>query len=215
MKNYAGWSKDFTAWLQSERKLMLWRSPALQEVSRPGEVEGDFRVRLRQAAREARDAGAEKLRQKYAPKLATLEDRVRRAQAVREREEEQAQRAKVNTFISVGSTLLGAFLARRAVSASNVGRAATSMRSAGRAMDQAADVARAEDTVEALQQRLEGLEGEFQTEVNALEIHLDPGSEALEVIELRPTRSDIQVRLVALVWLPFLKDAAGDLLPAY
>jgi hypothetical protein len=37
-------------------------------VSRAGESERDFRLRLHQAARESRDAAVEKLRASYAPK---------------------------------------------------------------------------------------------------------------------------------------------------
>ena len=143
MKNYANWAKDFTTWIQNNRKLALLRSPSLSQFSKPGEEERDFRIRLQQAAREARDAAAEKLRAKYAPKIAALQERLRRAEAAKEREADQAKRAKMDTVISLGSTLLGAFLGRKAVSLGTVGKAATTMRSAGRAMDQAGDVGRA------------------------------------------------------------------------
>ena len=36
VKNYAGWAKDFTTWIQNNRKLALLRSPSLGQVSRPG-----------------------------------------------------------------------------------------------------------------------------------------------------------------------------------
>jgi hypothetical protein len=215
VRNYAVWSRDFISWLQNERSLKLWRSPSLQLVSQPEEDERAFRVRLQQVARERRDAAAEKLRQKFAPKLAALQERLRRAEAAREREAQQASRAKMNTMISLGSTLLGAFLGRRAISTSTVGRAATTMRSASRAMEQSADVSRAADTVEAVQQQLRELEAQFAAETAAVGATLDPGSEALETMELRANRTQIQVRLVALVWLPFQRDAAGQLTPAY
>ena len=37
-------------------------------------------------------------------------------------------------------------------------------------------------------------------------------SETLETVELRPTRTNINVRLLALVWLPFTRDAMGLLM---
>jgi type IV secretory pathway TrbL component len=144
-----------------------------------------------------------------------LQERVRRAEAAKEREAEQAKRAKFDTVISLGSTLLGAFLGRKAVSVGTVGKAATTMRSAGRAMDQAGDVTRAQDTVEAVQQQQRDLETQFQAEVNAAAGGADPTTEALETLELRPTRTNVNVRLVALVWLPFSRDAIGVLNPAY
>ncbi len=215
VKNWAAWAKDFMSWLQTGRKLTLCRSAALKEVSRPGEQEREFRIRLQQAAREARDAAAEKLRQKYAPKLAALQERRRRAEAAREREAQQAQHAKMNTMISLGSTLLSAFLGRRAVSVATVGKAATTMRSAGRAVEQAGDVTRAVETVEAVQQQLNELEAQFQAEVNGLTATVDPAVEVFETLELRPTRTNINVRVVALVWLPYSRDTAGVLNPVY
>ena len=215
VKNYAAWAKDFTTWIQNARKMTLLRSPSLNQFSKPGEEERDFRIRLQQASRELRDDAAEKLRAKYAPKIGTLQERLRRAEAAREREADQAKRAKMDTVISIGSTLLGAFLGRKAISVGTVGKAATTMRSAGRAMGQASDVTRAQETVEAVQQQLQALEAEFQAEVTAVTNVDDPATETVETMDLRPTRTNINVRLIALVWLPFTCDAVGVMNPAY
>jgi hypothetical protein len=96
-----------------------------------------------------------------------------------------------------------------------VGKAATTMRNAGRAMNQAGDVTRAQETVEAVQQQLNDLEAQFQAEVNAVSAGVDSTTETLETLELRPTRTNVNIRLVALVWLPFGRDAIGVLNPAY
>jgi hypothetical protein len=215
VKNYAAWSKDFVNWIYGSRKLVLFRSSKLKVNSQPAEDERDFRIRLQQLAREQRDVAADKLRQKYAPKLAALQERLRRAEAAKQREAEQAKRARLDTVISFGSTLLGAFLGRKAVSATNLGRAASTMRSAGRAMEQSGDVARSQETVEAVQRQAEDLQAQFDTEANALAATFDPATETLETIDLRPSKTNINVRLVALVWLPFLEDATGVTSPAY
>jgi hypothetical protein len=215
VKNYEKWAKDFTAWIFRHHTLTLYKSPALGQTSKPGEVERDFRIRLQQSAHEQRDAAAEKLRQKYALKIAALQERLRRAGAAKEREAEQAKRAKLDTVISLGSTLLGAFLGRKAISIGTVGKAATTMRGVGRAMDQSGDVARAGETVEAIQQQLTDLDAQFRSETDALAGATDPSTASLESIELRPSKTNINVRLVALVWLPFTRDAAGLVNPAY
>jgi hypothetical protein len=69
-KNYSVWSKEFLNWLYASRKLDVFRSPSLKETSRPEESEREFRIRLEQAAREERDLTKEKLRARYAPKMA-------------------------------------------------------------------------------------------------------------------------------------------------
>jgi len=215
VRNYADWEKDFAVWIQNSHRLALLRSPSSGQVSKPREQEREFRIRLQQVSRELRDAASGRLREKYAPRIAALQERLRRAQAAKQREAEQARRAKLDTVISLGSTLLGAFLGRRAVSAGTVGKAATTMRSAGRAMSQAGDVTRAQDTVEAIQQQLQEIEAQFQVEVSAVAANVDPATEVLQPVELRPTRANVNVRLVALVWLPFRRDAVGAMAPAY
>jgi hypothetical protein len=215
VRNYPAWAKAFATWIQNGRKLALLRSPAFNLVSKPGENERDFRIRLQQRAREDRDELAEKLRARYSPKIAALQERLRRTEAAREREADQAKRAKMDTLISVGSTLLGAFLGRKTVSAGTVGKAATAMRSAGRAMGQAGDVTRAQETVEAVQQQLRELEAQFQGELAAATASTDPATQSIETLELRPTRTNINVRLIALVWLPYARDPVGILTRAW
>ena len=84
------------------------RSPSLKLVSNAGESEGDFRARLQQAARELRDAEVTRLRQKFAPKAAALQEKLRRAEQAVQKEEEQASAQKTQTAISFGTTVLGA-----------------------------------------------------------------------------------------------------------
>jgi hypothetical protein len=214
-KHYSAWEKDFRHWLTRHCTLTLWRSPTLGETSRPDEDERQFRIRLREVARERRDAIVEKLRQAYGPRLAALQDRLRRAHAAREREASQATRAKFNTMVSLGSTLLGTLLGRRALSAGTVGRAATTMRRAGRALDQTEDVARAQETVENLERQVRDLESRFEVELSAVQAETDPAVELLDRVELRPGRGQVHVRLVTLVWLPFEVGPDGVERPAY
>lgn len=202
VKNYEKWTKSFTAWIFSHQKLTLFKSSALGQISKPGEEEREFRIRLQQAAREQRDISAEKLRQKYAPRIAALQERLRRAGAAKEREAAQAKRAKLDTVVSFGSTLLGAFLGRKAISAGTMGKAATTLRGMGRAMDQSGDVIRAGETVEALEQQLSDLDAQFRSETDALGQAIDPFTETFEIVELRPSKANIHVQLVALVWVP-------------
>jgi len=213
-KNYATWQKDFVNAIYGSRKVTLLKSTTYSQVSRIDEGEGDFRVRLNQASREQRDAAVAKLRAKYAPKTNTLQERLRRAEAAVEREAAQARQAKISSVISFGTTLLGAFLGKKAITATSISKAGTAVRSVGRASEQAGDVARAGETVEALKQQLADLDAQFQAEASAIEAGHDPASETFETIELRPNKTNISVKLVALAWTPHVRDAAGQLTPA-
>jgi hypothetical protein len=200
--NYKKWERDFGNWLSATQEIVLHYSPALGETSRPGEDERDFRLYLQQRMREQRDEAVEKLRRKYAPKRAALEDRIHRAMEALDREKEQASTAKVSTAVSFGTALLGALMGRKTVSATTIGRAGSGLRAIGRARKEAADVARAEENVKRLQDQLAELERAFEEELDALHMSLDPLHETLETIHIQPRRTGINVRLLTLVWVP-------------
>jgi hypothetical protein len=214
-QNYLDWSKDFNEWLYRNQSLQLLKSPSLSMVSEPGESERDFRIRLQMVAREKRDEMVEQLRQKYASKIASLEDRIRRAEDALEREQEQAKQQKLQTAISFGTTLLGAFMGRKAISRSTIGKATTAARGASRAMKEAQDVKRAEENVQEYQQQLSELQEQLANEIEQVKTSIDPMTENLDSYELRPKKTDISVSLVALTWVPFWQDDKGGIQPAW
>jgi len=213
-KRYPEWGTAFKEWVYRNRKLEVFKSPSLGTVSEPGESERDFRIRLTQASREKRDQQVERLRQKYAPKIATLTDRIRRAEQAVEREKAQATQQKLTTAISFGATILTALTGRKAVSQSTLGRAATAARGAGRTLKESQDVARAGENVEALSKQLADLQALLDQETEEIKAGADPLAEALETCEVRPKKTDISVSLVSLVWFPYMRDSKGGIAPA-
>jgi hypothetical protein len=214
-KQYEAWRSDLSAWAFRTHKLELLRSPSTKALSLPGESERDFRVRLQQAGREQRDQQIDGLRKKYAPKIAALQDRIRRAEQTVERQQAESRSSQLQAAISVGATILGAFLGRKTISATNIGKATTAIRGAGRAMKESKDVSQAEENVAALQQQLAELETQFKIETDALAAATDPLLEKLEHISLKPTKSNITVKLVALAWAPFWVENSGTTRPAW
>ncbi|HKV37300.1 MAG TPA: hypothetical protein VJP89_23355 [Pyrinomonadaceae bacterium] len=213
VKSYATWRKDFAAWLYRNQRLELLESPSLDIASNPGESERDFRVRLQQLAREQRDQAVEKLRQKYASKFAQLEERKRRAEQAVAREAEQAQDQRYQTAISFGATLLSSFMGRKR--GGMLGRATTTARGVSRTMRQSDDVDRAEENVAAVSQSLADLEAQFKAEAETIERSLDPITEQLDTVSLKPTKANINVKLLTLVWAPYWQDAQGEARPAW
>jgi hypothetical protein len=214
-RSYDSWQKDLTTWIYRNQKLELLESPSLEVVSNPGDSERDFRVRLQQRFREQRDEAAEKLRQKYAPKMAALAEKKRRAEQAVEREAEQAKGQKLQTAISFGATLLSSFMGRKAVSLTTLGRATTAARGVSRSMKEADDVGRAQESVEAINQQVADLDAQFKAETDALEKSNDVQTEQLETVSLKPKKSNISVKLLTLAWAPYWHDAQGQAVPAW
>jgi hypothetical protein len=214
-QNYLNWSKDFNEWLYRNQSLELLKSPSLSVVSEPGESERDFRIRLQMVAREKRDEMIEQLREKYATKIAKLEDSIQRAEYTLDREQEQAKQQKLQTAISFGTTLLGAVLGRKAISSSTIGKATTAARGASRAMKEAKDVKRAEEKLQVLQQKVAELQDELAHEIERVKTNIDPQSEKLESYLLRPKKTDVSVSLLALIWVPYWQDDKGGIQAAW
>ena len=202
VRNYAAWEKGFGAWLLRAQSLDLLRSPSLGVVSEPGEAERAFRIRLQQAAREERDRQAQLLREQYAPKKAAAEEKIRRFQMAVEKEQQQSSSQKLQSAMSIGASLLGAFLGRKTISAANINRAATAVRAAGRIQRESQDVGRAEENLAAARQELADLDTQFSQETSQLAARIDPATEELESVAVKLKKTNIAVQLVALAWTP-------------
>ena len=214
-RSYDSWAKSFKSWIGQSQTLDLLKSPCTGLVSAPGESERDFRVRLQTAAREQRDDAVEKLRRTYAPKLAALDEKIRRAAQAVDRESAQASQQKLQTAVSMGATVFGALFGRKALSASTLGKATTAARGVGRTMKESQDIERARQTLAAAEQQKAELEAQAQADIDALGGALDPLGETLEPVTLKPKRTEVTVQMVALAWVPVWKDAEGRLTPAY
>jgi ElaB/YqjD/DUF883 family membrane-anchored ribosome-binding protein len=204
--------KALAAQLVQARPLVLHRSAEAGLSSRPGEDEGAFRVRVREALHERRDAALEKLRARYGPRLERAQQKARRAAEEVERQRSQRTSQAVGAAISVGATVLGALFGRRSGSGT-IGRAASAARGATRAAREHGDVGRALEQVAAAEAELRALDAQFQDETAAL--RAGAGEPALEQIPLRPRKSDTQVERVALIWLPYRASDDGRVEPAF
>ena len=200
-KRYSVWTKDFEEWVTRAQPLKIYSVPSMKLVSKPGESERDFQARIQHSGRETRDAAVEKLRQQYAPKVARLQEKARKAEEAVSKEQQQASQQKLQTAVSIGATMLGALMGRRAVSLSTLGRATTAARGVGRSAKETEDVAKAQARLQEAQAELAALEAELQQEVAALE-GATPGGVALETIEIKPKRGGVDVQIVALAWKP-------------
>ena len=201
-KNYATWEKDFSQWLAQSQSIELFKSSRAKEVSALDETERNFRIRLQSEAREARDAALAKVREKYASKLTQIQDRIRRAEQTVQVQSEQATGARMGAAVSIGATIFGALLGRKAVSAGSLGRATTAARGMSRVGKESQDVTRATENVNALKARESELQTELQEDLQAVTADWDLSNEPFERVLIKPKRGGVSIQLVALVWVP-------------
>jgi hypothetical protein len=196
-RSYAAWQKEFGNWLARSQKVDLFYSPSLGHFSKAEESEGDFRIRMKLVAREVQDQDLERLRKKYAPKYNALDERIRKAQAALESDKEDARHQKYQAAASVGSSIFGTVIGSKAKSRQR--KAKSDLNKSDKLKDDVKDSKA--DLDELLLQR-KRLEEEFQTEVKAMASKADPTFERLETVSIRPTKTNISIKLVSLVWSP-------------
>lgn len=213
--NHAKWRNGLQDYAYRNSTVEILYNPTFKEYSAVGEEEREFIIRLRQLTRERRDEQLQILRDRYAKRIAALQEKVRKADQALQREEEQAKNAKSQVAISLGSTILGAFMGRNALSVGTVGKAATTARGASRSQRQAGDVARSKETLATYQADLEALEKEFQTEVEALATKLDTDVDRIETVSLKPLKRDCLVQSQVVLWLPYQQGSDGLWHPAW
>jgi hypothetical protein len=85
----------------------------------------------------------------------------------------------------------------------------------GRASQQREDVARAEETVQAVQQQLAELQAECDAEARTLADKMEQLAAEVDQVAVKPRKTDISVQLVSLVWMPHWQDEDGSLAPAW
>ncbi|MDP0490625.1 MAG: DUF87 domain-containing protein [Verrucomicrobiota bacterium JB023] len=199
--NYKPVEDEFEDWIYRNERVRLFFSDELDEYSRMGEDEGDFRARLQHRAREVRDEAVEKLRDKYEKKLKTKEGQLQRAELALDKEKAQAQSATWQAGAKVLGSLLSGLLNTRK-------RRGSTVSSASRAFQQRADVRVAKDKIEGIEDEIRELEEELRQEVAELKHELDPMNLEFEMESVKPYKKDIHVTAVALLWLPY--DERGE-----
>jgi hypothetical protein len=214
-KMYGTWEKAFSTYLYQSAALKLFACPALKVAGRPGETAADLGVRAREALRAERAQALEKVKAKYAARLAQLKQRLERAEDRIGRERAQFQAQTMQTAISVGATVLGALLGRRTGRVGTVGRATTAARGATRAAREREDIAQAELDRKSAEEELARLEAEFQAESAPFARAIDEAEIEITEESVSPRKSDITVRSVSLGWLPTRVDATGTATDAW
>ena len=211
--SYKKWLKDLLRWIRQNRPLTLYRSRRFKLTSGPEESRSEFLSRVTQAAREKRDLEVEKLRRKYSSKYNTLQRQLMRAEQALQREQEQAKSKKMETMVSFGTAILGAFLGRKAVSSRSATQFGTAVKSAGRMRKESMDVARAQETAAAVKNEIAELDERLQKDIDSLDAAFDPATEELEEVTVKPQSTNITLEIFGLTWMPYRKSADGRLAP--
>lgn len=213
-KSYTPLKEEFAQELASQQGLAVWKAPAFNLYSQPGECEGDFRARLQHAAHEQRDRAIAEVEKQYKKRIEDIESGLEKARAKFQEQQAQANAAKASALMSIGSAILGAFLGHRSNLLSST-RARTVTSSGTRIWKEGSDVERSKEKVQEIEGNLQELDRERALAKEKASLQFDPASTPLEEYFLKPLKKNIQVRTVGLAWLPYVKKGQFELEEAW
>lgn len=205
-RNYKSWQNQLKDFLYRHEPMRLFECVELKTISKPGQEEFDARMALDQKMREARDAEKEKLQDKYATLLRSLESKIQTAQQRAEREGAQFYEAALN----IGSTVLGMLVGNKR---SRVSKTAATVRGLGRAAQQRSQTQSAKEVLEELMAERQQLIDESEEEVQALKDRFSIQALTMTPLEIPCRKGDIRIDLVSLVWIPWAIDTHGAATP--
>ena len=209
--------KDFSNWLYYNTAYTLSTHDALDLFQMPGESDREYSIRLRQAAREARDAEVDALEDKYAERIERIQSKIDAETRKSESLEAEYSARRQEELIGLGEGVVNYFLGRR------------SSRVLSGASGRRRMTVKARHTLDSAQEKTE----DFQADISELQDELDAAADEITVrwadvldrittVELKPRRTDVDIRLVALGWAPHwllqyggAQDLRTALLPAY
>lgn len=193
---------DFVAW-RARRPVAVLAHSKLKLGAAPDESAEAFRLRCLEAADHADDARQEAVRARFEKRIETVKRRLAREQDELDRDRDQLASRQTEEKLGMVEGLFSVLLGSRSLR-SAAGKAASKARSAAtkRRMRQRAEgsVVESENEIERLTAELEDLAREMQDEVDRIAAESEALAEQVETVEIRPTRSQVEVVKLRLVW---------------
>ncbi len=193
-------TRSFSNYVYQTKKLPLFRAVGLKIESQPDESLADFRIRVADRLRDAKEEAIDKLKDKYQVRQKRLESQIQRAVDKIEKEKVDVKARTTDTLLSFGSAVLGAFFGRKAVSAATLSKASTGIRNVGRLAKEKGEVKRAEQTLASLHEDMDSLALEVEAKVDELSEKFDLEKYTIEEFAITPRRCDVFDVEVVLLW---------------
>jgi hypothetical protein len=209
LKKFSSEKQNLQTSLVHSQELKLFSCPAVKLISKPGEPENEFLLRVRLATRERRDAEVDVLRKKYEAKIETLEERLRKAELTADRKQADAEARKREAMISAGESVIGVLLGRK--SSRSGSAAASKYRQSSAAGTSAKE---AEENARSLADDIQELKEEFEKEAAAITSRWENAVKEIGEIVVKPKKTGIEITSFFLAWVPrwqiVISEGAGS-----
>ena len=201
----AALKKDLADYLYRNHWLVVKHNPSLKIYARPEDTENDFKDRCREAAREGRDKEVEKIRSRCETKIERIEDRIQREERELDEDRVEHEARKQEEWLSAGESLLSLFGGRRRSSAFS-----SASRKRRLTKQSKADVTESIEALAALKEDVAELQEELEEALEEVTRRWAEKSDDVEELKVRPRRTDVDLEVFGLAWVPIWEIEAAD-----
>jgi hypothetical protein len=198
-KSYAAWSKDLASHLYREHVLNLWSAPALKQVSRAGESEAEFKLRLATELLASKNSDVAKAKDDSEKEIAKLDQKIAQAESRISRQKSQFWSRILEALLSLLNMVSQISGSRKWTSSRNVSSTKATARNAGRIAQDHEAMSNLSQQVEDYKQQKADREEQLTQELAAIEAKY--AQPAIEKHPVPPRKSDIAVTSVKLAWV--------------
>ena len=192
--------KNLSDYLYGTKRLELFTCASLKIDSKLGVSKRDFLIEVEDTLKELQATSLEKLEDKFEVKFDRLEDKLTRLEMRLEKEKSDVSSKTSDTLIDVGLAIFGAFFSKRSSSASSMRKGASAFKKGRGVMKERNDVKNIETLMQDIDDDMQELQKNFEEEVQKIEDKLDIQNYEITSTFIKPRRSDIVIKDIALLW---------------
>lgn len=204
--------RDFIDMLYGTSRLVVPMNPALKVFADPDEDMAEFEARMRQVAREGRDAEIDKVNQKYGTAMSRLDEKKQRKQLERLREEKELSARRRDEMFTGIESVLSLVRGNTKYTASRMSRAS---RYAGQTNERLQE---SEYIIKDVERQQADLAAEFEAALRAVSDKWAAIVSQTQEYPISPLKKDIYLELYGVGWMPmWAVNLSGQavLLPAF
>lgn len=196
-QGYEDLKKRLTEKLYNTETYPIYTHKESKVTSKSHESVSAFRARVLMALREKREGEIEAIKVKMQAKIDSVEKKLKSVSLQIESGREADKSRNQETFISMGSTVLDALLKK----GKGLSKAGDIIKRATRLGKESAKTAQAKARYQALQEELQSLENEMEEKIASLPPLPETSQIPYETLEIRPTKRDIEIEQISLLWI--------------
>ncbi len=195
--------RSFVDYLLRRVRVPVRMHKVLKVYAGPEVPESRFKRMLREVAREGLEQDLKKIREKYQRKLERLRTKLAREERELAQDMAEYEQRKREEWVTHVENILGLFLGRRRRLTSSL----TKRRLAQKAL---ADIEESKAEIAEYRERLRELEEEMNEAMEAAREKWAELLDEVEVVELKPSRRNVQVDMFGIAWMPYHVFGEGD-----